>query len=404
MNNTVKQKTYSETHPWINFRADLQKLPHTLWMQLGEAQSKCRHIAGVPLLPEIAWNLYVLYLSKGVHATTHIEGNTLSEDEVRQRVEGKLRLPKSQEYLGMEVDNIIQACNGISRELEENPMIGITTERILQFNASVLKGAEMEDVVVPGEFRKHSVGVMDYRGAPAEDCPYLTDRLCTWLNGSDFDSADPTMKFAMTLFKAILAHLYIAWIHPFGDGNGRTARLVEFQVLIQSGVPYPACHLLSNHYNKTRTRYYTELDRSSKARDGVPSFIAYAIQGFVDGLREQVDYIRDCQWKVTWENYVHERFRDMDTPACARQKHLVLDMPDSITMRKGLLRVSVRVASEYGGKGEKTLSRDLNALLGMNLIEKVDKGFRPNRNLILAFLPKSIDDTPVRPDGKLFKF
>src|SRR6185437_1256822 len=107
---------------------------------------------------------------------------------------------------------------------------------------------------------------------------------------------DPDWKFAMTLFKAILAHLYIAWIHPFGDGNGRTARLVEFQILMQSGVPYPACHLLSNHYNKTRIRYYAELDRSSKAEEGVLSFIEYAVQGFVDGLREQVSYIRDCQW------------------------------------------------------------------------------------------------------------
>lgn len=54
------------------------------------------------------------------------------------------------------------------------------------------------------------------------------------------------------IFKAVVAHLYLAWIHPVGDGNGRTARLVEFQILLSSGVPSPAAHLLSNHYNQTR--------------------------------------------------------------------------------------------------------------------------------------------------------
>jgi Fic family protein len=397
-----KNWTYIKIHSWVDFHANFQSLPHTLWMQIGEARSQCQHIAGVPLLPSIAEKLYFVYLSKGVHATTSIEGNTLSEEQVRQRVEGTLKLPKSQEYLGTELDNIIIACNNIGSELKKNPMIGVTTNRILQFNALVLKGADIDDGVVPGEFRKHSVGVMNYRGAPQEDCPYLIDRLCEWLNSPGFDSPDPGMKFALTLFKAILAHLYIAWIHPFGDGNGRTARLVEFQVLIQSGIPYPACHLLSNHYNKTRTRYYTELDRSSKAKDGILSFIEYAVQGFVDGLREQVDYIRDCQWKVTWENYVHDQFRGKDTPACTRQKHLVLDMPDAVTSRRDLVLVSPRVASEYAGRGEKTITRDLNALLGMKLIRKRGKGLVPNRDQILAFLPESVDDSATPPAGTLF--
>jgi Fic family protein len=392
-----RNKTYLETHPWITLRANLQSLPHTFWMEVGEARSKCQYIAGVPLLPKVAQQLYHVYLSKGVHATTSIEGNTLSEEQVQQRIEGKLKLPRSQQYLGNEIDNIIKACNDIEAELLMNPTVVVTTERILEFNALVLRGTNTEREVVPGEFRRYSVGVMGYRGAPWEDCRFLIDKLCTWLSGPDFDSDDPEMKFVLSLLKAILAHLYIAWIHPFGDGNGRTARLLEVQVLMQSGVPYPACHLLSNHYNKTRTQYYAELDRSSKKKDGYLSFVEYAVRGFVDGLREQTEYIRNCQWKVTWENYVHDQFRDKDTPACSRQKHLVLDMPDAVTAKRDLTLVSPRVASEYAGKGEKTLTRDLNALLKMQLIRKIRKGFIPNRDRILAFLPTSIDEMTERP-------
>lgn len=211
------------------------------------------------------------------------------------------------------------------------------------------------------------------------------------------------MAFAIAFFKAVLAHLYVAWIHPFGDGNGRTARLIEFQILAQSGlVPFPACHLLSNHYNKTRSRYYAELDRSSKAPDGVASFVRYAAEGFVDGLREQLALIRDQQWKVTWENYVHDRFRGEDTRARARQKHLVLAMPPEVTPRKDLRDVSPRIAREYASKGEKTLTRDLNALIGMGLVRRSGGGYAPNRDIILAFLPPRCEDPPPKAEGMLF--
>jgi cell filamentation protein, protein adenylyltransferase len=69
-------------------------------------------------------------------------------------------------------------------------------------------------------------------------------------------------------------HIYIAWIHPFGDGNGRRTRMIELLLLAQSGVPWPAAHLLSNHYNKTRDRCYSGLANSSKVKDGVIEFVS----------------------------------------------------------------------------------------------------------------------------------
>ena len=67
-------------------------------MLLGEVQSKCEHIAGVPLRPATAEMLHRLYLAKGIQATTAIEGNTLSEDEVVRLIQGNLELPPSKEY------------------------------------------------------------------------------------------------------------------------------------------------------------------------------------------------------------------------------------------------------------------------------------------------------------------
>ncbi len=369
-------------------------------MLIGEAQSKCQHIAGVPLRPDTADRLYEVYLTKGVHATTHIEGNTLSEEQVREQIEGKLRLPKSQQYLGIEVQNIIDACGRITDNLLARPDLELTPELILGFNRLVLRGLEVGEDVRPGECRTHSVGVGSYRGAPWEDCTYLVARLCEWLK--DFNPPNDEMRFAFALIKAILTHLYIAWIHPFGDGNGRTARLIEYMLLVQSGVPMPAGHLLSNHYNKTRARYYMELERSSKPNGGPLPFLEYAIQGFVDGLREQLDYIRDQQWNIAWENYIHDVFRNKNSKAHVRQKHLILDMPNGPVARKDLRSVSSRVAVSYADKGEKTLTRDINALLALELLVARGRGYAPNRDLILAFLPPKCEEQVAKPEGMLF--
>jgi hypothetical protein len=72
-------RTFERTHPWISFRIDLRQARPQLWMLLGEASSKCEHIAGVPLRPATAEQLHLLYLAKGAAATTAIEGNSLTE-------------------------------------------------------------------------------------------------------------------------------------------------------------------------------------------------------------------------------------------------------------------------------------------------------------------------------------
>lgn len=384
----AQDRQYLDTHPWINFLIDTTKLTCKTWLLLGEAESKSNHVAGVPLRPEVARRFYAIYLSKGIHGTTSIEGNTLSEDEVRQRVAGELDLPPSRAYLGIEVDNILTACNQIVDDLRNHRPMELTPERIASFNRQVLKNLELEDDVVPGEVRMHSVVVHSYRGAPAEDCAYLLRRMCDWLNDLDKWAEDKTLTFTIAVLKAIMAHLYIAWIHPFGDGNGRTARLIEFQLLIQAGVPLPAAHLMSDFYNKTREAYYRALSRTSKPPYPVEDFIHYAMQGFVDELRDQLREIRGEQMRVTWENFVHESF-PKNSPARHRQRCVVLDLgtrTDPVPPAK-LPELSPRLARLYAGKSAKAVTRDVNELVKMELVQRKRGGIVANFDLIRAFLP-----------------
>nr|MDT0664478.1 hypothetical protein [Micromonospora sp. DSM 115978] len=131
------------------------------------------------------------------------------------------------------------------------------------------------------------------------------------------------------------------------------ARLIEFQLLLHAGVPMPAAYLLSDFYNRARTAYYRELGRTSKPPFSIDGFIGYAVRGFVDELREQLVVVRAEQLAVAWKNYVHERFREMDTVARRRQKYVVLDLPGDgrpVPVSR-LPELSIRLAAAYAGKG-----------------------------------------------------
>ena len=394
-------KAYETSHPWISFRLDLRAAPTRLWLLLGEAASKCEHIAGVPLKPDVAARLHQLFLAKGALATTAIEGNTLSEEQVIQHLKGQLELPPSQEYLRQDVTNVVKACNAVWEGLRQGGPSTLSTREIKAFNSSVLEGLDVDSGVEPGQVRRHTVGVGRYRGAPPEDCGYLLDRLCDWLNGPDFLPISG-FEIVAPIVKAVIAHLYLAWIHPFGDGNGRTARLVEFKTLVGAGVPTAAAHLLSNHYNQTRSKYYRELDRSSKSASGPIDFITYAAEGFVDQLSAQIRMVRNEQWRIAWHDYVHESFRNRRTASDLRRRDVVLALSRSMNMEPITLveiaNLTPALAASYATKTRKTLTRDIHALLEMGLIKPKGGGYRAAMGTILAFLPGR--RTPSAPQGE----
>ena len=380
---------YTETHPWMTFELDLRNVPTRFWTLLGDACAKCEFISGLPLQPDTADELHRVYLARGARATTAIEGNSLSEDEVLRIARDELRLPSSKQYLGTEVRNILDACNEMTNALARWTDLPLDTARITYLNRQVLNGLEFYDGAASGEIRTHDVVVGRYRGAPAEDCQYLLNRLCEWLGGMDLDAGLPDLT--LPILEGIVAHLYLAWIHPFADGNGRTARLMEFQILMQSGVPSPAAHLLSNHYNETRAEYYRRLERSSAAPgpDGVTQFLVYALQGFVDGLASQIDFVIRQVWQDVWTNHVHNEFRNVSGPAAGRRRNLVLDLSesDNPVPRSRIRDLTPRLADAYHGKTSRTIARDLDALEKMGLIERSEDGVSAKRDAVRAFLP-----------------
>jgi hypothetical protein len=230
----------------------------------------------------------------------------------------------------------------------------------------------VKDDVKPGELRTHSVVVGNvYRAAPAEDCPYLVDRLCEWLNGPDFQAPEDSAAGTDTVY-AILRSV----VAPFVSGVGSPVRRWERTHGATAGVSHSPVGRayrhrrrisFSNHYNQTRAEYYRQLDFASKSGGDIVPFIGYAVRGFVDGLREQLEKIWTQQWDVVWRNFVHERFQNRNSSTDTRQRHLALDLGDSgdwLEVGK-VTELTPRLAKAYAGKTAKTAQRDLNALVEM---------------------------------------
>ncbi|MBX7137115.1 MAG: Fic family protein [Oligoflexia bacterium] len=378
-------REFEKSHPWVTFQADLRRLDHKIWIALGAAESKCIHIGNVLMKPALKERLHSTYLAKGIHSTSAIEGNTLSEEEVRKRIQGELPLPQSREYQGKEIDNILDGYNLVQQQILSGGPDVLTPEEIKNYNRIILKDLPLEDHVVPGEYRKVSVGVMGYRGAPANDCEFLVNRMCEWLNQDEFKSANNQIVYG--IIRAIIAHLYLAWIHPFGDGNGRSARLIELKIMLAAGAPAPAAHLLSNHYNRTRTEYYRQLDYASKSKGDIFQFIQYAVVGLLDGLQEQLLFIHTEQLKIFWRDYVYEVFGSLPGKVDMRKRRLALDLAEIFNPLKieQIREISPKVAQEYAGKTTRTIQRDLDSLKQMGLVVSDQDGYRANLGLLSQY-------------------
>jgi Fic family protein len=376
-------------YPHIQFKRHWDVSPETHF-QLGECGAMIDAICFAPLQPEYRKKLLNVSLVKGAQATTAIEGNTLTESEVAEVARGQ-SLPPSKEYQEREVRNILDAMNAILREVAgEGKTRLVTADLILRFHRLVGKELGEHFDAIPGRFRQDDRLVGPYRCPAHEDVPALVQNLCEWLQ-REFAFGSGRQTFADAVIQAIVTHVYLEWVHPFGDGNGRTGRLLEFYILLRAGNPDLASHILSNFYNSTRPEYYRQLDKACKDQD-LTSFIAYAVQGYRDGLRESLHTIQENQLRYAWRGLIYDRFAEMPyrkRTVFKRRRSLMLNMPIGQELEVSALAIlTPELARDYASATERTLLRDLAVLEEMDLIVRLPNGrVRANTSLLRVQLP-----------------
>lgn len=204
---------------------------------------------------------------KTIHSSLAIEGNTLTEGEVRDIIDGKNVVAPIKQI--QEVKNAIATY-------ELYPMLNPFSVKDLLKAHGVMMQALVDDA---GRFRRGGVGVFGEQGLvhlapPADRVPMLMNDLFDWLK---------TSKDHL-LIRSCVFHYEFEFIHPFIDGNGRTGRLWQSLIL---GKLHPMFeHLpVENMLYANQQAYYDAITASTKAAQSGP-FIDFMLGEIYKTLKE----------------------------------------------------------------------------------------------------------------------
>lgn len=321
-----------------------------------------------------------------------IEGSSLTVDEVQAIALGQLQLPLSKRNLQQEAENVLEALRSVSERAPLREQL--TFERLCELHSIVYRNLPWTEDATPGELRTRDMTVGRYKAPHSRYCRPLLDGFFQWLaqelNRGTQDVAresshESTLVFSTTVMCAVLAHLFLAMIHPFGDGNGRLSRVIEVKILVEGGIPDMSAHLLSNHYNSTRSDYHGLMDEVSLSpRFPAEKFFHYALQGFVEGLDEQLGKIRTEQTTIAWESYIHKLFTGRTSKPDLRQRDIaltLLNQKEPVDTR-ALPRLTPNLEAAYAGKSQKTLTRDINALEETGILNREKGKVSLNRQIL----------------------
>ncbi len=233
------------------------------------AELKARLDAGRPFPPAAVARLREHLLVAWTHHSTAIEGNTLSLQETRAVLLDGVTVGGKTLREHLEVVNHRDAVEWLEALVAE-PREPVGERHVLELHRLVLKGIWPEEA---GRYRRTAVRIAGSRHVPpaAHRVPDLMREFGLWLEavtagaGSAAHPAHtapeapsvPATAGAHTILVAAEAHLRLVAVHPFVDGNGRTARLLLNLILMREGYP-PAVIEVGE-----RPRYYDTLEQAT---------------------------------------------------------------------------------------------------------------------------------------------
>lgn len=212
-------------------------------------------------------------LVRAAHASTAIEGNPLTLEEVSQLAEG--REVMAARRAKAEVLNYLRVLEHIDAYQENQT---ISRKNILALHRDVTKDT-LDDPGTEGNFRTVRVVVGNRRTkevvysppAPKEVRP-LMEGLIAWLNSDSARQMHPVLV-------AGIAHYELVRIHPFVDGNGRTARALATLVLTMREFDIKRFFTLDDFYDSDRNAYYAVLKRVNGTYPDCTPWLEYFLEG-----------------------------------------------------------------------------------------------------------------------------
>jgi Fic family protein len=289
------------------------------------------------------------------HHTTHIEGTqlTLGESErilAGQKVVG-VRPEDAQELL-----NYTKAFELVADYLEAGDPITEALSR--EIHRRLVQGVR-GNRASPGEYRRiqnyivnSRTGERIYTPPPPLEVPQMMTELVTWLRGET--PINPVVG-------AGIAHFQLVHIHPFVDGNGRTARLLSTLCLYKTGYDFKRLFTISEYYDRDRPAYYQALQSVREHGMDMTGWLEY----FTEGLAAQM---REVQ--VTAEHAI----RQDRVLATARKKGLKQRPLALLAFLLSVGKATVADCERELKVNRRTLQRDLKLLVEKGLAREVGTG------------------------------
>lgn len=284
------------------------------------------------------------------HHSTHIEGTALSLEQAKSILEGKkvkgvsrddekelLNYKKAMDFISKYLGKDALVSEGIIRELHKILVKGVRGE-----NADPSNYRKVQNYVVNSRTRE-----IIYTPPGALDVPPLMREFTEWINKAV--DVSPVLVAGIAQFQFV-------HIHPFIDGNGRTARLLSTLILYKTGYDFKKLFTISEYYDKDRPGYYQAIQNVRKNKMDMTTWLEY----FVDGLRSQMAEIQEKGKRII-----------------VSEKILKGITSHNLNMRQGkiirFLVINERIDNEQCqklcGSIRRTATRDLASLVQKGLIE-----------------------------------
>ena len=235
------------------------------------------------ILPSVEASVRHRASVESVHSSTSIEGNPLDINQVRAVISSDRILTK-QEYAEIEVYNYKQALDYIDRRRSGGD---ITLDDILKLHQIITD--RLLDSTRSGKIRRRPVYIEDEQHQiiyTAVDAPRVKNELIDlliWIKDNQF--------VLHPIIIGAIIHFHLAAIHPFSDGNGRTARAATALYLALAHYDNDGALALDTYYASDRPSYYAILRRlngenyvSSQQADLTP-WLEYFAEGYLTSLR-----------------------------------------------------------------------------------------------------------------------
>ena len=223
---------------------------------------------------------------KGIYHSNAIEGNALSIGETRKVVEQGLTLSGISLRDQAEAKNLNHALDRME-EIAKAKEIPITLKDIRELHKLILAGIDDEFAGIYRD-REVEIGGSAYKPPEVYEVPQKMAELGDYVHSVTAQERD---DFGFPILTATAVHAWLARIHPFVDGNGRTSRILMNLILIRSG--YPICIITQEE----RLRYYDALEESQVGN--LTPLIELVYEGVVES-------------QEVWEQAADEQKKDME--------------------------------------------------------------------------------------------